>query len=108
MLKLGDTFKLSAAQYGDDEVYDKNGHRIYLGENDYFVVNSMLIKLEDVAVENIDIFRNSESEIGELSVQLTAQINAVSTFLSANINALSIETAAICSEMSSAVDGLSG
>jgi len=99
-VKFGDMFKLSAVQWNENTVYDKNNVALYLGENDYFIINAPFLHVSALEWSNLDIFRNSESEYAGLCVELMHQINATSSYISGEVNRIS-------SEISSTIDRLS-
>ena len=87
-VKLGDFFKLSAIQscLYDASVPPKS---IWLGSNDYFVINKDKM-ISDLVIEDLDIFRNAQSEVEWLSTSLCADIDKLSTDLSTEISALDL------------------
>ena len=81
-LKLGDMFKLSAVQ---SCLYDCAATSVYLGENDYFVINKDC-RASEILVSDLDIFRNAQAETAALSNELVAQIYETSVLLSSDIS----------------------
>lgn len=106
-VKLGDFFKLSAVQ---SCLYDASHEQVWLGAEDYFVINKD-VAISDVKAEDIDIFRNAESEFIWLSAALCVEIDALSTSLSTDVDnlsaALSTDIDSLSTSLSNDIDDLS-
>lgn len=96
-IKLGDLFKVGIppahALYDNDRV---ESSKVIFGKDDFFIANKNIVDVYTIKVADIDVFRNAETEVTKLSIELSTELCACEL----SVNGLSIEVNRISAELS--------